>query len=178
MKDEKDKPNSQPRTGADPTRDEQGRWLPGHCPNPKGRPRRADKVDVDRADISRFMNTEVEIRVGGKLVSMTRQEALLHKMFEGAMKDKVSNQKFFYEVFQQREKDIAELQADYERLIIEWITENPRWQESGVESIPLPVRLQLVRLETLLGRLYPDSYSKDITRMLGLDDDGVNGDSG
>ena len=171
--DDENKPNSQP-SGEDPTRDAHGRWKPGYCPNPKGRPHKANKIDVDRADMSRFMNTEVEIRVGGKLVDMTREEALLNKMFEDAMKGKVSNQKFFYEQLQQRKRDLAELRHEYEKLITEWIIENPNWRSDGIESLPLPVRIQLVSLEALLHNLYPDSYSKYVTNMLELDDADVD----
>ena len=150
-----------------PTRDTQGRWLPGHCPNPKGRPRKADKIDVDRADLGRFMNTEVEMKVGGELVSMTREEALLHKMYEGAMGGKVSNQKFFYEQFQQRKKDIAELRAEYDRLVAEWFIENPTIKTNGIESIPFQVKAQIVGLENLLGRVFPEDYPGTFTTLLG-----------
>ena len=35
-----------------PTRDADGRWLPGYCPNPKGRPKKKKKPKVlyDEAD--------------------------------------------------------------------------------------------------------------------------------
>ena len=118
------------------------------------------------------MNTEVEISINGKFVTMTREEALQEKIYEGAMKGKVSNQKFFYEQLQQRRKDMAELMAEYDRLVTEWLIENPRWPKDGAAAIPVAIRQHLVGLETLLNRMYPDTFTKTVTTILGHFDQG------
>jgi hypothetical protein len=109
MRDGKHKQNDQVEGPNKPTRYARGRWLFGHCPNPMGRPRKATKIDEDKANIGRFGQAEVEMKVGGEIMTMTRREALLFKMYEGAMGCKVQIQKFSYEPFEQRDKDIPEL---------------------------------------------------------------------
>jgi len=80
-----------------PTRDANGRWLPGHCPNRKGRPKKnkTPKVLYDQADIRIFGNTLVDIFANGQKETMDRRTALINKMFESAMKGRVSMQRFY-----------------------------------------------------------------------------------
>ena len=57
------------------TRDANGRWLPGHCPNRKGRPKKKNKPKVlyDQADIRIFGNTLVDIVANGQKETMDRR---------------------------------------------------------------------------------------------------------
>ncbi len=86
--------------GDKPTRDARGRWLPGNCPNPKGRPKKKKPTVLrNQSDIHFFGNTMVDVLTNGQKEKMDRRTALLNKMFESAMKGKVSQQRFLYKEF-------------------------------------------------------------------------------
>ncbi len=65
-----------------PTRDARGRWLPGNCPNPKGRPKKKPKVLPDQSDIRIFGHTMIDVLTNGQKETMDRRTALLNKMFD------------------------------------------------------------------------------------------------
>ena len=44
-----------------PTRDARGRWRPGYCPNPKGRPRKKPITIIHEADMQIFGNTLIDV---------------------------------------------------------------------------------------------------------------------
>lgn len=67
-------------------RDARGRWKKGHCPNPKGRPRK--QPDISDADIGWFKQRIVDVTINGEKRQLTRHELLLHSMFEQAIKGK------------------------------------------------------------------------------------------
>ena len=156
-KDDKDPVGRNGDTPAKPTRDARGRWLKGQCPNPKGRPRKKPQKDLDLADIRTFANMLIEVRANGQTKLMDRRTALLHKMFEDAMKGKVSMQKFLYQELQKNEELLAEFRVRYERLMIDWIIRNPRYKDPEYE-LPIEIRTELMALERVLRHYFPESY--------------------
>lgn len=70
----------------DDGRDTRGRWRKGHCPNPKGRPRK--EPQISDSDVGFFKQSVVEVVINGKQRALTRHELLLHSMFEQAIKGK------------------------------------------------------------------------------------------
>jgi len=95
----------------DDGRGENGRWKKGHCPNPNGRPRK--KAEISDADVHHFMTTTVKATINGELRSVTRQELLLHKMYEQAIKGSVTMQKKLFERFEASEETFAQLRMVY-----------------------------------------------------------------
>lgn len=160
MHDEQRKTGKSGRGAKKPTRDAHGRWVPGYCPNPRGRPTKSKGPTKDETEIWTFGQTKIQIRTGGEIKTMERREALLHRIFEDAMKGKTSAQKFLYEQFEQREMDIAEFRQRYEELVNDWIINNPKFKTLGINSIPLQVRIEIAALESLLNYLFPESYTK------------------
>ena len=138
------------------TRDKRGRWVKGHCPNRKGRPRKKRLVNLDSTDLRWFANTLIEVRKGGEPVLMTRKAVLYEKIFESATKDgKISMMKFLYDKFYENDKNLAELSVWYQELVRRWITENPDWSKPGYE-LPNAVATELVALRDLLKHYYPE----------------------
>ncbi len=142
---------------AEPTRDSRGRWRKGHCPNPKGRPRKKPKEYPDLADIHFFGNTLIEIRVNGQTELVNRRAALLHKMYEDAMKGKVSMQKFLFHEFEKNDERLAAIRVRYDRLVIDWIINNPNPGKHG-NDIPFEAELEMVSLRAALKHYFPGSY--------------------
>ena len=120
-----------------PTRDARGRWLKGHCPNPKGRPRKSAQSDYDPGDLRDFGSTLIEVNVSGQRTLMDRRAALLRKMFEDAMKGKVSVQRFLYREFERNDERLAAAQFRYEELMTEWVIENPDFNAQNPHSCGL-----------------------------------------
>lgn len=142
----------------EPTRDARGRWLKGHCPNPKGRPRKVPRKRGDLADLQRFGNTLVEVRTQDGMELMTRRAALLHKMFEDAMRGKVSMQRLLLKEFEQSDRLHAATRLRYDQLITEWIVNKPEHEELDIENIPFEVRTEIASLESVLNHYYPTQY--------------------
>lgn len=154
-----------------PTRDAKGRWLPGHCPNRKGRPKKPPKVKLDQSDIWVFSNTMIDIRTNGQSEWMDRRTALYNKIFEGAMKGKVSSQRFLYKEFEQSEKQLAVARIRYQQLLLKWIIDNPEFLKPDYD-LPIEVDLEIQSLRIMLNNYYPGSYPPEGESM---NDDG-NGD--
>lgn len=89
-------------------RDRNGRWTKGHCPNPKGRPRK--KPPISQSDVYHFKQTEIEANIGGTPMAITRHALLLHKMFEQALKGSVTAQRKLFDRFEQSDDTITEAQ--------------------------------------------------------------------
>jgi hypothetical protein len=70
-------------------RDQRGRWKKGHCPNLRGRPRKAP--DISDSDVGWFKQRLVKATINGEERWLTRHELLLHSMFEQAIKGKSVN---------------------------------------------------------------------------------------
>ena len=95
----------------DDGRGDNGRWKKGHCPNPNGRPRK--KPEISDADVHHFMTTSVKAMINGELRSLTRQELLLHKMYEQAIKGSVTMQRKLFERFETSDETFAKLRVAY-----------------------------------------------------------------
>ena len=50
------------------------RWRPGFCPNPSGRPK---KAKGRKAIVERIANERCEVKIGGKVLQLTRAEIVL-----------------------------------------------------------------------------------------------------
>ncbi len=136
-----------------PTRDARGRWLPDHCPNPKGRPKKRPKKIIHESDLQVFAYTLVDVAANGQKEKMVRRTALLNKMFESAMKGKVSMQRFLYKEFENNDKRLAALRVRYERLMLDWYINNPEHLE-----MPLEVEMEIEGLRSLLNYYYIHDY--------------------
>lgn len=135
-----------------------GRWVKGYCPNPNGRRGKKRKEPLDRSDIMIFRNTLIGVSTSGQREEMTREVALLNKMFESAVKDgKVSMQRFLYNEFKENSRRLAEARARYDSLQIEWIIDNPRFTDPDFE-IPFAVRQEMEMLGALLHYCFPEEY--------------------
>lgn len=87
-------------------RDLRGRWCKGHCPNPRGRPRK--KATVSDADVMWFKNAVQEVSINGVKRLLTRHELLHHSMFDHAVKGKSVNiAKKLLELFEQADMERA-----------------------------------------------------------------------
>ncbi len=140
-----------------PTRDARGRWLPGNCPNPKGRPKKKPKVLPDQPDIRIFGHTMADILTNGQKETMDRRTALNNKIFESAMKGKVSMQRFLFKEFERNDERLATIIAHYDRLMMDWLINNPAPGKPRVE-VPLEVELEIIRQRAMLNHYYPGAY--------------------
>ncbi len=154
-----------------PTRDARGRWRQGHCPNPNGRPKKKPKMHRDQADIHTFGNTMVDLVANGQRETMDRRTALLNKIFESAMKGKVSMQRFLYKEFERNDRRLAVARAHYDRLMFDWVIDNPNFGKRG-HDMPIEVELEILSLRTLLNHYYPGSFSINGWSENDNDDDG------
>lgn len=145
----------------DPTRDENGRWLPGHCPNKKGRPKKlppnAIMGSIEAADLRKFANTAMEINFAGERHIVTQELALLFKMFESALKGKVSMQRFMYGLFEKSSYQLAEARARYDQLLFRWYIDPPEKNDPDFE-VPAEVRSELSSLRNVLEHYFPGQY--------------------
>ena len=102
-------------------RDAKGRWTKNTSGNPNGRPRNVP--DLDMADVYNFSQHPTEITIGGEKQLMTRHEIVLFKLFESAMKGRITAQKCLLEKFEQ---------ADLSKETVRWNFE--KWAEIMAED--------------------------------------------
>lgn len=140
------------------TRDARGRWLEGHCPNPKGRPKKRCFKDDNPSDLRQFMNTQIEVATADGPQMMTRQTALLNKMFEGAMKGKVTPMRMLMAETKESAQQMAELRDHFDRRLAELVFDNPNFRNFD-ESLTLQQKIELFGLATTLNHYYPGQYS-------------------
>ncbi len=140
-----------------PSRDARGRWRPGYCPNRKGRPKKKSEVLYSEADIRIFGHTLIDFVVNGQKVMMDRRTALNNKMFESAMRGKVSMQRFLYKEFERNAERLAAAQVRYERLLFDWVIDNPDYSKPDFD-IPLEVELEMEGLREILNFYFPGRY--------------------
>jgi hypothetical protein len=95
---------------------------------------------------------------GGQKETMDRQAALLHKMYEIAMKGKVSMQRFLYKEFERNAERLAAARARYDQLLTEWVIENPDFKGLDGDNIPFAVKQEIAGLESLLNHYFPGQY--------------------
>ena len=110
-------------------RDAKGRWTKDTSGNLKGRPR--DVPDLDMADVFNFSQFPTEITIGGEKQLMTRHEIVLFKLFESAMKGRITSQRFLLEKFEQ-----AEMSKGYIQL---WLEKWADRMDEDPDSVPLQV---------------------------------------
>jgi hypothetical protein len=153
-----------------PTRDARGRWLPGNCPNPKGRPKKKPTMRPDQSDIYVFRNTVIGVLTSGQKEMMDRRTALLNKMFESAMTGKVSMQRFLYKEFRKNDEVLAATIYQYERLMMDWYAHPSTGKPRG--DIPLEVELERMQLWGLLNHYFPGAFPLEGVSANDDDDDG------
>ena len=141
-----------------PARDANGRWLKGHCPNPKGRPRKEVQTGYYQGDIRHFSTTVIDVAANGQIETMDRRSALYYKMFESAMKGKVSMQRFLYAEFERNDVRLAGARLRLEQLMTRWVIENDDFDGLDGENIPYEVQLEILGLQSLLHHYFPDQY--------------------
>lgn len=78
-------------------RDNKGRWV-NVSGNPSGRPRKVP--DLDMADILNFSMKTINIKIGGEEQIVTHHEALVHALYQSAMKGRISAQRYLLEKFE------------------------------------------------------------------------------
>ncbi len=110
-------------------RDAKGRWAKGTTGNRSGRPPK--ERDYDMADVYNFGQFPTEITVAGEKQLMTRHEVVLLKLFESAMKGRITSLRILLEKFEQ-----AQMSKEYVEIWLE------KWAEridEDPESVPLEV---------------------------------------
>ncbi len=140
-----------------PTRDARGRWAPGYCPNPAGRPRKK-YGPFESSDLQQFGNTLIDVRANGQNETMLRRAALLNKMFESAMKGSVTAQRFLYKEFERSDMRLAEAVVRYDRLIFDQIINNSNRGKPRALDMPLEDEAEIVSLGSALHHYYPNQY--------------------
>lgn len=140
-------------------RDANGRWIKGTAsPNASGRPPRPrSSRKFDPTDILDFMNQEVDLNGGA--AKKTRLELLYLKMFESAMKGRVSNQRYLKAMYEDAAAALGELRITYGEMMKSWVVnneqlENPRY------NIPADILRQMNRLFGMLRNRYPEEFPK------------------
>ncbi len=94
-------------------RDAKGRWTKNTSGNPSGRP--PNVPDLDMADVYNFSQFPAEIAIGGEKQLMTRQEIILLKLFESALKGRITAQKYLIDKFEEAEMSRGYVQLSLER---------------------------------------------------------------
>ena len=94
---EHDEEGSEERTGyGNPPK--HTRWPSGYFPNPRGRPR---KANGRKAILDRIANERCEVKVGGKLMVMTRAEVVLIAVRNATANGDATAQKLFHKLLQE-----------------------------------------------------------------------------
>lgn len=93
-------------------RDAKGRWTKDTSGNPNGRP--PNVPDLDMSDAFNFSRFPTEIAIGGEKQLLTRYEIVWFKMFESALKGRITAQKYLIEKFEQ-----AQYSRDEVRFMLE-----------------------------------------------------------
>ena len=158
-------------TPAKPGRDIHGRWLKGHCPNPNGRPRKQPKGYFDQADVRVFANTPIEVRTNGRTETMDRRTALMHKIFEDAMKGKASAQRLLDNKFERNSELLAATRVRLDQLEAEYIIDNDKFDGLDGENIPYEVQSEIAELRAVLHNYFPEQYPRRESKVAGDDTD-------
>ena len=144
MSQKEDKHEDGKGEGERPARDARGRWLKGHCPNPKGRPRKENVERLNPTDMQHFGNTLIELTTNGRKQMMTRREGLYLRIYEDAMKGKAMTQRFLYREFEKIDERLAEAKARLEDLEMTWFIENRRLRDQDITfGMLLVVRISI-----------------------------------
>lgn len=100
-----------------PARDARGRFL--GCGNLRGRPRKVNLTGVDASPYI-FANSKLELNLNGENVTMTRQEALLNRLYQQAMKGDVRAIIHLDRKFEEANETIANARLDLPDLLQKW----------------------------------------------------------
>jgi hypothetical protein len=105
----------QKKTEPKKTRDHLGRWLV--CGNPKGRP--PDTARIDHGDLLTFKNESTVVNTPDGKVLMTREAAILHRLYQSAMKGNVHAQIFLTRRFEKYYRDKDGVAVELRRMMSE-----------------------------------------------------------
>jgi hypothetical protein len=105
----------QKKTESKRTRDPLGRWLKKVSGNPKGRP--PDMARVDHGDLLTFKNEVRLVNTRDGKILMTREAAVLHRLYEAAMKGNVHAQIFLTRRFEKYYRDTAGIAVELRRIV-------------------------------------------------------------
>ncbi len=125
------------KSGRGDGRDKRGRWV-NVSGNPDGRPKKIP--DLDLADIRNFSKKTIKIRIGGEEQELTHHEALVHALFQSAMKGRITAQRLLLEKFEQAELSYAYIWMRYEEYA-EALSNDP-------DSVPNDVKRLMRMIET------------------------------
>ncbi len=149
--------NTNSTSPSHPKRDQKGRWTKGGpSPNPKGRPKKKKYERHDPKDIAHFFGTVIEVKSQNGVERMTREEALLNKTFETAMKGGISAQRLLISRLDEKNDQIAEMQNLYQHLMRKYVIDNPDF--TSVDEIPKQHILEIQKVYVYLHTYYPSSY--------------------
>ncbi len=93
---------------------------------------------------------------------MERRAALIHKMFEDAMKGKVTAQRLLLNEFEKWDKRLAATRVRHEQLMTRWVLDNPDFRGLDADNIPLEVQIEIQQLEEVLHYYHPDRYPRPV----------------
>ncbi len=85
----------------------------------------------------------------------------------------VSQQRFLYKEFERNDERLATIVVHYERLMFDWIINNPAPGKPRVD-MPLEVELEIIQLRAVLNHYYPGQYPPS---GIPANDDSDDGDS-
>lgn len=153
--------NGSGRRGRKVKRDAAGRWLPGTpSPHPQGRPRRKEPArPFDPTDIQDFMRQQVAMKDG---VLKFRDELLLLKIFEDAMKGKVTNQRWLQNRLDTAIAAVAKLGFEYKQLLSTYVIDNEKLADLNYK-VPADVLRDMKRWHVLLHQQDPHTYPAHMT---------------
>lgn len=100
-----------------PARDARGRFL--GCGNLSGRPIKVNLTGVDASPYV-FANSNLELNLNGENVTMTRQEALLNRLYQQAMKGDTRAIIYLDKKFDAANETVANAQLDLPDLLKKW----------------------------------------------------------
>ncbi len=110
-------------------RDAKGRWV-NISGNPNGRPPRVP--DLDMSDVYNFSQCPTEITISGEKQLMTRHETVMFKLYESAMKGRITSIRILLEKFEQAELSKEFVQLEFQKWA-ELMAEDPRSVPPEVE---------------------------------------------
>lgn len=123
-------------------RDAKGRWTKGTSGNLNGRP--PNVADLDMADVYNFSQFPTEITIAGEKQLMTRHEVVLLKLFEFAMKGRITALRILLEKFEQADSSRENIQCLYEK----WAER----MEDDPDSVPIEVKRWMKMVRDSQGR--------------------------
>ena len=131
-------------------RDAKGRWTKDTSGNLKGRP--TSVPDLDMADLINFSRFPTEITISGEKQLMTRHEIVWFKVFESALKGRITAQKYLIEKIEQ-----AQMSREYLEFYLD------KWADRLSDDPASVPREVVFMMETIMASRGP-RYSRIRTR--------------